>query len=575
MICDGITLEDGGQTRFDIVIVGAGAVGIALATQLAGQAGSVALIEAGDATFRPSDNLDFFKAEQVDDPRHAPGELYRRRMLGGTTSVWGGRCIPFDPEDFAPAQHRPGWPITYAQFSAHLPRALEFLDAGPPDFSIEATRSEHRLPPDRASSDLVLDRIERYSKPTNVWQKWRESLGQSVDVTVFHNVACSTVFTDASDTRAAGIELRTRSNRRHTIAAATVILACGGLETPRLLLSSRDRRPLGLGNARDLVGRHYMAHLVSSADNAGLINFANPSAARAFDFAQTGAGVYVRRLMLLSPETRARGALPNIAFRPTRPAMDDTSHHNAVLSAMFLVRNAFIPPEYMRSMGTRLGHISARTWRAHAKNIAADLPGLMSFGINWVRRRILPARKLPSIFLYQGAGTYPLEFNAEQLPNPESRVLLGAETDPFGMPRLIVKWRFHAAELASICRAYDVLGSAFTASGLGTVSFGPDLRETVGGALVPQGGHHIGTTKMGVDPASGVTDENCEVWDTNGLFIAGTAVLPTSSFANPTLTAVALAFRLGEYLIRRHDKRPTNAGTREPVTTLAEPRIGL
>ena len=82
--------------------------------------------------FKPVHNLSFFKAEQIDDPRHAPTELYRRRMLGGTTSVWGGRCIPFDPEDFAPARDRPGWPITFAEFYGHVPDALEFLDAGQP-----------------------------------------------------------------------------------------------------------------------------------------------------------------------------------------------------------------------------------------------------------------------------------------------------------------------------------------------------------------------------------------------------------------------------------------------------------
>ena len=74
-------------------------------------------------------------------------------------------------------------------------------------------------------------------------------------------------------------------------------------------------------------------------------------------------------------------------------------------------------------------------------------------------------------------------------------------------------------------------------------------------ALVPQGGHHIGTARMGVDASAGVVDTNCEVWGSRGLFVAGAAVLPTSGFANPTLTALALAFRLAEYLVRRRTAR--------------------
>ena len=136
----------------------------------------------------------------------------------------------------------------------------------------------------RPLSDLVLDRVERYSKPTNVWRKWREKLARSREVTVIHGVACTGVLTNAEGTRAAALELRTISNRRHTIVATTIVLACGGLETPRLLLASRSSRSCGLGNERDLVGRFYMTHLVSNAENVGALRFAAADTANAFDF---------------------------------------------------------------------------------------------------------------------------------------------------------------------------------------------------------------------------------------------------------------------------------------------------
>jgi choline dehydrogenase-like flavoprotein len=555
MIRSGETLADGGATQAEVAIVGAGPVGVAVAIRLAGRAGRIVLIEAGGTQFNPTENLNYFRAEQVDDTRHGPTELNRRRMLGGTSSVWGGRCIPFDPEDFAPTPDRPGWPIAFAEFEAHVADALEFLDAGPPEFSATAALSNQLAPPGSYSSDLVLDRIERYSKPTNAWRKWRDHLARLRDVTVIHGAACTEVLTDAEGTRVVALELRTASQTRHKVFAGTIVLACGGLETPRLLLASRRTHLRGLGNGRDLVGRFYMAHLVSSAENAGSLRFAKAATARAFDFNKTIDGVYSRRMILLSPEARRREGLPNIVFRPSRPPIDNASHRDSVLSTMFLVRNLLIPAEYARSLTAKQGCFSFQAWREHIGNIVGDIPGLAQFSSKWVTQRMLAKRKLPSVFLYRRDGKYPLEFNAEQMPSWDSRVTLGSETDPLGLPRLVVQWRYRNAELDAICRAYRVLASAVVQSALGEVELEPDLLESVQCALVPQGGHHIGTVRMGYDASSGVVDRNNEVWGCHGLFVAGTAVLPTSGFANPTLTAVALAFRLAEYLVLRIERR--------------------
>ena len=68
--------------------------------------------------------------------------------------------------------------------------------------------------------------------------------------------------------------------------------------------------------------------------------------------------------------------------------------------------------------------------------------------------------------------------------------------------------------------------------------------------IVPIGGHHIGTARMASSAREGVCDANGEVFSVPGLFIAGAAAFPTSSFANPTLTLVALSLRLANHLQR-------------------------
>jgi choline dehydrogenase-like flavoprotein len=42
----------------------------------------------------------------------------------------------------------------------------------------------------------------------------------------------------------------------------------------------------------------------------------------------------------------------------------------------------------------------------------------------------------------------------------------------------------------------------------------------------------------------------------HNLFVAGSAVFPTSSQANPTLTLIALSLRLGRHLAQRLAHRP-------------------
>jgi choline dehydrogenase-like flavoprotein len=62
--------------------------------------------------------------------------------------------------------------------------------------------------------------------------------------------------------------------------------------------------------------------------------------------------------------------------------------------------------------------------------------------------------------------------------------------------------------------------------------------------------HHMGTTRMHVAPEHGVVDENSQVHGTTNLHVTGSSVFPSGGYANPTLTIVALAARLGDHLKR-------------------------
>ena len=163
-------------------------------------------------------------------------------------------------------------------------------------------------------------------------------------------------------------------------------------------------------------------------------------------------------------------------------------------------------------------------------------------------KRILPRRKIPSLFLPSNDGKYRLEFNVEEIANPNSRVSLSREIDPNGMHRLSVAWNIPADFPSQLLRIYETVSHQARVGGLGKVTISEREKERVLERCHAQGGHHMGTARMSATPSSGVVDQNLRVWGTRGLYVVGSAVFPTCGFANPTLTIVALAKRLASHL---------------------------
>ncbi len=70
---------------------------------------------------------------------------------------------------------------------------------------------------------------------------------------------------------------------------------------------------------------------------------------------------------------------------------------------------------------------------------------------------------------------------------------------------------------------------------------------------------------MGLDPRTSVVDAQCRVHSVRNLFVAGSAVFPTASQANPTLTLVALSLRLAQHLASLLQPRQAPATTVVPL----------
>jgi len=119
------------------------------------------------------------------------------------------------------------------------------------------------------------------------------------------------------------------------------------------------------------------------------------------------------------------------------------------------------------------------------------------------------------------------------------------------MPRVRVDWRLNPEDRRGLDRLRAVLHAVVRDRGLGTLVDDPSNDETGWPTSMVGGKHHMGTTRMHVDPKQGVVDPACRVHGLANLYVAGSSVFPTSGYANPTLTIVALALRLADHLKAR------------------------
>ncbi|MEM6587116.1 MAG: GMC family oxidoreductase [Pseudomonadota bacterium] len=137
---------------------------------------------------------------------------------------------------------------------------------------------------------------------------------------------------------------------------------------------------------------------------------------------------------------------------------------------------------------------------------------------------------------------------SEQAPNPSSRIMLSERRDRFGHSLALMDWRLGEIDKRCIVENVQALGLEYARLGMGRVKLADWLLD--GDAMwgIGAGTHHMGTTRMGLDPKTSVVDENCKVHGLANLYMAGASVFTTSSWVNPTLTLMALAVRLADHL---------------------------
>lgn len=525
------------QLAADVCVIGAGPVGLSLAIDLCRRGLTVALLESG--LRRPSPVHQALSDANISNETHAPMSMAVCRALGGASWLWGGRCVPLDPLDYEARPHVPesGWPISAADVAPYHTAAAHLLDCGSGVFALSGELV--------SDSAVRVDTLERWSREPNFGRHLRQDEAPTLTIVLDATVVDLEFAGDGE--AVTGVVVASQQGRNTFRRAGRFVLACGGVETARLLLNVQARIPHLFGGTDGALGRYYMGHLSGTIAD---IELASDAVAQRFDY-QMDRRMLARFRLTISKSAQLAEGLPNTAFYPTNPRIDNPEHRSGILSTAFLLLSVPAIGRRLVSEPIRRMQVNNRRYWAHLHNVLFDAPETARAVFRLLQQRFLQGRRRPSFFL-PGLRKYPLHFHAEHLPNRSSRVRLVNDVDALGMRRVSIELRFSQQDASGIFRAHRVLAKGLREVGLGELRMneGPSGAEADILRQANDGYHQIGLARMGFDKRDSVVDRDCRVFGVRNLFVVGTSVFRTSSQANPTFTAAALALRLAEHLDR-------------------------
>lgn len=516
--------------HYDLIVIGTGPGGAALAHRLAPTGKRILLIERGDYLPRSQANWDA-KTVFVDGAYQAkerwhdkegrtfqPGLHY---FVGGNSKVYGAALFRLRERDFEAVQHSdgvsPAWPLKYPVFEPYYIQAEQLFHVHgqrgedpteplskipypyppvahePRIQNISDTFKREGLHPFHLPLGILLDEKDGKATPTSIafrndaFDGFPCLLNGKADaqvmcidpivdaftnVTLLTNAYATKLNTDSSGQTVRMVEVLREGQQEH-YSADIIVVACGALSSALLLLrSANEKHPEGLANGSDQVGRNYLRH--------------NQSV-----------------LMVLTREPNDTVFQKTLGISDYYFGADDWAY----------------PLGLIQMMG-----------KSHAEQIRAEsLPEWLS----WVP-------EMPFKVMARHAVDFWLM--SEDLPRPENRIRL----DHDGQVILELTENNMEAHhrLRAKLKALMVSGGARPHVLKRKLYLSKDI--PIAGTA-----HQAGTARFGIDPATSVLDLDCKAHELDNLYLVDASFFPSIGAVNPTLTIIANALRVADIIAER------------------------
>ncbi|MDF1736141.1 MAG: GMC family oxidoreductase [Minwuia sp.] len=478
---------------YDYCIVGTGPAGTTLALELSKDKGKrVLLLEGGREDY--NEKSQGLYTGSSSGRTYTDLDVTRLRQLGGSSNHWAGYCLPLSDHDFDRRDINgiDPWPIGSDDVRKYAEQAAEILDL--PFFGRDPGK------PILPGSEGLFRVSYGASSPVNFREKYEDIISNTSNIDLVLGANVIELIPDRVSGRIRSTIVANLDDTFRAELSANLFAIClGGIENPRMLLNSNSVIEGGIGNKHDLVGRYFADHL--HLEFGWYVAF-DPEKVE-----NLSGGKFIEP----TPGFLERHSLFNFGWEALRPFENKANDH-----AVADVKELACSSDIFQSLSNLLGYdIFCRR----------------------IRRPTVGRLRLVS----------------ECMPNFESRITLGNSNDIFGKRKIDLNWQIHEQDRETFRMAAMAIAQFFIQNDLGRIKVEPwvldasiDWPNQKTHELV--GNHHIGTTKMGSSPSSGVVDRNCKVFGHDNLFICGSSVFPRGGYANPTYSIVEITLHVANQM---------------------------
>ncbi|GGM08663.1 choline dehydrogenase [Pseudomonas asuensis] len=527
------------QLSADVVVIGSGICGSLAAQKIAQTGASVLILEAGPRVDRGTIAANFRNSPRKNDfmspypfSEWAPHPIYQPedngyleqagpypypaeyiRMVGGTSWHWAAQAWRMLPNDFV-LQSKYGvgrdWPISYDDLEAFYYEAEVKMGVSGPENNGSPRSKPFPMEP------VAMSWLE---------QRFRDRLATG------------------------GYEVITNTTARNSRNYDGRPACCGNNNCmPICPIDAQYHGGLAAA-AAEAAGARMVTNAVvyriehDAKGRIAAVHFYNPdkqsTRVTGKQFILAANGIESPKLLLLSTSEKYPNGIANSSGMVGRNLMDHPSNSLTfeVDEPLWPGRGPMSPASIqgMRDGDFRSTHSAFRLDISNSNRTQAVTTGLIKEGIY--------GEELERRIRHQAAHQVSIKNVLEQLPNPENRVTLSDRKDKLGIPTPRISYSiddYVERGMVESSRIYE------------------DIARLMGGTNLkhsPQGKysnnqHITGTMSMGHDPKDSIVDAYGRTHDHENLFIASTGIMPTVNTVNSTLTAVALALRTADHMIK-------------------------